>query len=251
MKRNGFLSLVAGLSILLYACGPKPPTQEISDAQAALEAARKAGAETLYAEEYKTAEAALTEALARLREKKYDEAKKLAVDAKSKADDLSERIKKLALPPVEAPTEEAKKAAPPPPGVEAATITGEGKVLTRENAFVPDEQLVLKRVYFPYDDYSLTEEAKGVLRANSDWLLSHAGIRIQIEGHCDERGTNEYNLALGERRALGVRDYLVALGVPADRLSILSFGEEIPLDPGHEESAWARNRRAQFVHLGD
>lgn len=234
----------------ISACGPKAPTQEIADAQAALEAARRAGAENLYSDEYKAAEAALDEALARLRDKKYAEAKKLAEDAKGKADSLTERLKKLALPPVEPPSGAEEAQEPAPPGVEESTLGAGGKILTRETAGLPDDQLALKRIYFTYDEFSLSEEAKAGLRANSEWLLSNSTIRVQIEGHCDERGTNEYNLALGERRAISVRDYLTALGVPAERLAVISFGEELPLNPDHDEAAWRDNRRAQFVYLG-
>jgi peptidoglycan-associated lipoprotein len=86
-----------------------------------------------------------------------------------------------------------------------------------------------------------------VLQQNGDWLLGNPQYNIRIEGHCDERGTIEYNLALGERRASAVRDYLVSLGVDAFRIRIVSYGEEDPADPGHDEAAWARNRRGVFV----
>jgi peptidoglycan-associated lipoprotein len=86
-----------------------------------------------------------------------------------------------------------------------------------------------------------------VLQANADLLRRYATWQISIEGHCDERGTAEYNLALGERRAVAARNYLVSLGIPADRVKIVSYGKEFPFDPGHSEEAWAKNRRAHFV----
>ncbi len=79
--------------------------------------------------------------------------------------------------------------------------------------------------------------------------MKYSTVKIQIEGHCDERGTAEYNLALGERRANSAKKYLVSLGIPADRLSTISYGKEMPLDPGHNEEAWAKNRRAHFIIL--
>ncbi|HEM46780.1 MAG TPA: peptidoglycan-associated lipoprotein Pal, partial [Alphaproteobacteria bacterium] len=86
-----------------------------------------------------------------------------------------------------------------------------------------------------------------VLAANAEMLLEHADIGLLVEGHCDERGTNEYNLALGEKRAKAVMDFLVTYGVPAERISIVSYGEEKPFAYGHDEAAWAKNRRAHMV----
>jgi len=106
----------------------------------------------------------------------------------------------------------------------------------------------LMRVSFEYDQYVLTADAREILNNNAMYLKAK-GSRVQIEGHCDERGSDEYNLALGENRALTVKNYLVSLGVPADRLSIISYGEEIPLVMASTEEAWAQNRRAEFKEL--
>ncbi len=100
------------------------------------------------------------------------------------------------------------------------------------------------RVHFGFDKYNLTAEARAVLQSQAAWLGTNEIVSLTIEGHADERGTREYNLALGERRANSVRDYLIVLGVPADRLSIVSFGKERPADPASNEAAWAKNRRA-------
>jgi peptidoglycan-associated lipoprotein len=110
-----------------------------------------------------------------------------------------------------------------------------------------NEQGVLATVYFAFDSYELDDQNRMVLQQNADWLQDNPNYNIRVEGHCDERGTIEYNLALGERRASAVRDYLVSLGVDAFRIRIVSYGEEDPEDPGHDEAAWARNRRAVFV----
>jgi peptidoglycan-associated lipoprotein len=111
------------------------------------------------------------------------------------------------------------------------------------------ESSMLGDIYFAFDRHDLGPEARAVLTKNAEFVLDFPEAEIQIEGHCDERGTSEYNLALGERRSLSVRQYLVSLGVPADRLSTISFGEELPADPRHNEAAWAKNRRAHFVIL--
>lgn len=101
--------------------------------------------------------------------------------------------------------------------------------------------------FFDYDSYSLSSEAKGTLEQNAKALKAVTAGNVTIEGHCDERGTKAYNLALGEKRANAAKDYLVALGVNASRLSTVSYGKERPFDDGHDESAWAKNRRAHFV----
>ena len=109
------------------------------------------------------------------------------------------------------------------------------------------EGIILINVYFDFDDFSLNEESKAALAQNAAWLIDNAESEVIIEGHCDERGTDEYNLALGERRATSVKRYLVRLGVQDKQLSTISFGEERPVDSASNEDAWANNRRAEFV----
>jgi peptidoglycan-associated lipoprotein len=105
----------------------------------------------------------------------------------------------------------------------------------------------LKPVFFEYDSADLSAEAQGVLNANATVLKRYPSWSVTIEGHCDERGTAEYNLALGERRAVAARAYLVSLGISADRLRTVSYGKEFPFDPGRDEAAFSKNRRAHFV----
>jgi peptidoglycan-associated lipoprotein len=105
----------------------------------------------------------------------------------------------------------------------------------------------LKDVNFDFDSSALSETARAILRANADWLKTNATARVQIEGHCDERGTAEYNMALGAKRAQTAMDYLATLGIAANRLSTISYGEEVPLCKEQTEECWARNRRARFV----
>jgi peptidoglycan-associated lipoprotein len=104
----------------------------------------------------------------------------------------------------------------------------------------------MQKVFFEFDKSSLTADGRTALQTNAGWLRMHPDIRVQIEGHCDERGTIEYNLALGERRAMSVRNYLVSLGTPAEQLYSISYGEEKPAVLGHMEETWAQNRRAEF-----
>jgi peptidoglycan-associated lipoprotein len=105
----------------------------------------------------------------------------------------------------------------------------------------------LKPVFFELDSAELSQESQSTLQENATVLKKYATWQITIEGHCDERGSAEYNLALGERRALVARDYLVSLGVVAPRVRTVSYGKEFPFEPGHEEGSWIKNRRAHFV----
>ena len=105
---------------------------------------------------------------------------------------------------------------------------------------------VLKPIYFEYNKSNIRPEYQPVLESISKWLAKNNGSQLLIEGHCDERGTDEYNLALGERRALAVRRYLIALGASSDRVHTISYGEEKPAVPGSDEAAWSKNRRAEF-----
>ena len=107
--------------------------------------------------------------------------------------------------------------------------------------------LLLKDISFDYDDDTLRPDAKEILNANADVMMDNSSVNILIEGHCDERGTVEYNLALGEKRALAAKRYLVTYGVDASRISIISYGKERPIAFGSDEASWAKNRRAHFA----
>jgi peptidoglycan-associated lipoprotein len=117
-----------------------------------------------------------------------------------------------------------------------------------EPAEVPaKEEFPKVDIYFEYDSSALTPESQDNLRDNAKWLEENPDASVIIEGHCDERGSNEYNMALGDRRAKSVKTFLVDLGTAAQRITTISYGEEKPVDPGHDETAWAKNRRAHFV----
>jgi len=137
-------------------------------------------------------------------------------------------------PPPPAPTE-TETTAPPPPAPPPST-TEETETVTS-----------LRDAYFDFDDASLRSDAKTALEGDAKYLESHNGSNVVIEGHCDERGSVEYNLALGERRARAAKEFLVSYGIPATRLTTISYGKERPFDTGHDETSWAKNRRAHVV----
>jgi peptidoglycan-associated lipoprotein len=105
----------------------------------------------------------------------------------------------------------------------------------------------LENIYFDFDSFVLTAKSREVLTRNTEAMKKNSSISVQIAGNCDERGSDEYNLALGEKRAKSAMNYMSTLGVPASRLSTISYGKEKPADPGHDEAAWAKNRRDEFV----
>ena len=108
---------------------------------------------------------------------------------------------------------------------------------------------LLKDIHFEFDKYDVRSGDTEILKESAAVLKKYPSVKVQIEGHCDERGTIEYNLALGERRASSAKKYLVSLGIPENRISTISYGEEKPLDPGHTEDAWSKNRRAHTIVL--
>jgi peptidoglycan-associated lipoprotein len=129
---------------------------------------------------------------------------------------------------------------PPEPKIsDDPLMSGDLDVINKNSPFQP--------VFFLLDSFEVDSAGQQALTANAAILKKYPTWVITLEGHCDERGTAEYNLALGEKRALAAKAYLVSLGVPADRLRTVSYGKEFPFDPGHDESAWSKNRRAHFV----
>jgi peptidoglycan-associated lipoprotein len=135
-------------------------------------------------------------------------------------------------------------------GPDVVAMEGEyatGSDLPTDYEATYEEGSPLADVHFDYDSATLTEEARATLERHALWLQNHRDVRATIEGHCDKRGTTDYNLALGEQRARSVWDYLVGLGVAPDRLRTVSYGKERPLDPADTEEAYARNRRAHFA----
>jgi len=123
----------------------------------------------------------------------------------------------------------------------------EGGAKTQPGGVQEVTDIGLERIHFDTDKSNIRDDAREILKKNADVLKANPNIKIQIEGHCDERNTVEYNLALGERRAAAAKDYLVKLGVDAGRISTISYGEERPISMGHDETAWWQNRHCEFM----
>ena len=151
-------------------------------------------------------------------------------------------------PPTTAPPTASKPPSPPEPVTETAAVPPEPPpVETNLSLDEINKNSPFQPVYFALDSYEVDGTGQQALNANAAILKKNPTWIITVEGHCDERGTPEYNLALGEKRALAAKTYLVSLGIPADRLRTVSYGKEFPFDPGHDEGAWSKNRRAHFV----
>ena len=127
------------------------------------------------------------------------------------------------------------------------SLKEEGLTEDKETARFEADVFENEDIVFEFDSAKLSDEAQKILRSKAEWLRKNARARVIIEGHCDERGTNEYNLALGDRRAFSAKSFLVDLGIDESRLTTVSYGEERPLDSRSGEDAWAKNRRAHFV----
>ncbi|MBI1799097.1 MAG: peptidoglycan-associated lipoprotein Pal, partial [Candidatus Eisenbacteria bacterium] len=139
--------------------------------------------------------------------------------------------KKPAPPPTEAKARPKKTTKPPAPAKEAVNLSSKD----------------FGKTYFDFDTFVLSDSAMRELDHDAKLLRSHPKVTISVEGHCDERGTVEYDIALGEKRALAVRDYLVNSGIDRSRIETVSYGKERPVDEGHNEQAWARNRRVEIL----
>jgi peptidoglycan-associated lipoprotein len=157
---------------------------------------------------------------------------------------------KKAVQQSEGPAPVAEKAVEKAPGekpVAKAPTPTEGAVKERAAEAVGPKVADLADIRFDFDKSTLRSGDREVLKGHADWLMKNKNATVLIEGNCDERGTTEYNLALGERRAAEAMKYLVSLGIGKERIKTISYGEERPLDPGHNEEAWAKNRRDHFV----
>ena len=165
-----------------------------------------------------------------------------ACQKKAKLSTVPETTKVEAPAPTPPPQTEVQPAAEPfpPTHVDSAPVV-------EASIDQLNQQGVLSTVYFAYNSNELDDTIKATLQANAAWLKAHPKYTVEIGGHCDERGSIGYNIALGDRRAASVKDYMVGLGVNGASLAAISYGEEQPADPGHNESAWAKNRRAQFT----
>ena len=229
LKRILSICSVLALAALVAGCPKNIPQPEIDAAEQAMadiESTKDCAPET-----YQAAKTMMDKARALLKEERYEEAKTALIAAKQ----LAEKARKE-CDEKKAAEEAARKEPEPEPVAKEVEIEKTG----------PDSMVT---VYFGFNEATLTDESRTALNNNAEFLRNHEGQRIQIEGHCDSRGSTEYNLALGERRAMAVRKYLVKLGINPTRLEIISYGEERPADPAQTEDAWSQNRRAEFMEL--
>jgi len=239
VKRNSRLALICALAALLTAgCATSASYRpEIDRMKGELAEAKAAGAETLAPEEYASAEACLdwwTHWVTQFDH--FGDVTMANLPARCRAAFASLRSWLVATRAGRVPTEAvATPAAPKPEAAAPAAARG------------TEKESVLKDAFFDFDKSSIRPDAKQSLDENARWLKANPDAALTIEGHCDERGTREYNLGLGQRRAKAAKDYLVSAGIDAKRIKIISYGKERPFVPGHDESAWKWNRRAHFV----
>jgi len=136
-------------------------------------------------------------------------------------------------------------------GLSDESLTGGSLALAQSGRPGAADSGPLRDIYFDYDSFDLDDTSRQTLQENATWLKDHSDVRVEIEGHCDNRGTVEYNLALGAKRAAAAKNYLVALGISRDRMTTISYGEELPLCYEETEECWSRNRRVHFVVGGN
>ncbi|RDV39492.1 OmpA family protein [Bradymonadaceae bacterium TMQ3] len=225
--------MLVALAILLSAC-PKPPQEALDAAEAAVLAAE--GRKDCAGEKFAAAEALLEEARAHVQAEEYE-----AAERKARA---AERLAREAQQQADETWEDCQRR------LEAARRAAEGGTQTQTTETepeTPEEELKLTTVHFPYNSAEISDVSRQALETNLRWLRQNPDATILLEGHTDERGTSEFNVALGERRARFVRDFLVQRGIKAERLSTLSYGEEKPLAFGQSEDDFARNRRVEFL----
>ena len=156
------------------------------------------------------------------------------------------KVKEVPPPPPQVKEQPKVEKVEQPPPVKKPALSEEEIFLAKSLEQINIEK-PLQMIHFDYDKFFIREDAKPVLETNAAWLKKFRSAKILIEGHCDERGTEDYNLALGEKRAKSTFDYLVSLGIQAERMKFISYGKSQPLDLGHDETAWQKNRRSQFV----
>ncbi len=235
MKKQWLCLLCWSVSALLFAACPKNiPQPEIDAAENSMsdiEQSKDCAPET-----YQAAKTMMDKARALLKEERYEEAKTALLAAQGLAEKARQECEQKRKEEERLRLEQAKTQAEPV----AREIEVEEK---------PAGPAAMVTVFFGFDQATLSDEARQALGNNAEYLGIHQQARVQVAGHCDERGSTEYNLSLGERRAQSVRSYLVKMGVNPTRIDIISYGEEQPANPSGTEEAWSSNRRAEFQEL--
>jgi peptidoglycan-associated lipoprotein len=220
MSKNKSLILFLFLVLTVAFGCAKKPDQELSSAEEALRAAQEAGAQELAPEEYEAAEKLIERARELISQGKYDEARELLSQARAKAEEAKNKAE---FAKQEKNLEELRQGIP--------QVTGLG----------------IQDIFFDYDRSNITTDARPVLDNNTSILRNNANVNVVIEGYCDIRGTDEYNLALGQRRAESAKDYLVRLGISPSKIQAVSRGETTQWAEGTTEEAYQQNRRAHFI----
>jgi peptidoglycan-associated lipoprotein len=230
-------ALCLALACAAAGCPKKIPQPEIDAAERAMQDLDKL--KDCVPELHAAARAAMEQAQGLLKAEKYDEAKAAFLAARQ----LADKAKKECDAKKKAAEEAEKKRLAELAAQEAA------RAMNNTPAEAPAGPASLVTVLFDFNAAELTDRARADLEQNAEFLRARAQLRVQVEGHCDSRGSTEYNLALGERRAMAVRQFLVKLGIDPERLEIISYGEERPADPDSTEEAFGKNRRAEFREL--
>ncbi len=259
MTRVAKLGFVLIVGAVMLACA-SAPVDEIAQAENALRAARDSGARDCAPRSFRSAEEMMARAYRLSDEKEYDEAKKTAETTRELAEVAKNESDKARAAgrckPAEVTDSVEDDAAASGDGARlgGATLSEAdvreeiARIQTGEGSLGEGTRVTaLKPVYFNFDDSGVSGEALQTIQENAEWLEQRPTVKVQVEGHTDERGTAEYNLALGERRAKAVRDALTRLGIAVDRISVISYGEEAPANLGTGEASWKENRRAEFV----
>lgn len=233
VEHSAWVGALVMSALLVTGCPASPPLKAFEDAKGALKGATAAGAGKCAEDELRSAKALMKAARKLMGEGKYEQAKtrfeaarKLARQAQAKAAALGDRCRKRAI---------VSTVVPRPPRISASGEQPQA-----------DTRTTLDPVYFSFNEYTLTESSRNRLRRHGEYLARRKTIKIEVQGHCDQRGSVEYNLALGERRALAVKRFLIRMGVPRKNVSIISYGHQRPADPRNNSTAWAKNRRAEF-----
>ncbi|HUT54592.1 MAG TPA: peptidoglycan-associated lipoprotein Pal [bacterium] len=241
-KRYGWLAMLCVLYVGMMgagSCGKKALTA-IGDAKTAVEQAREADAPQWASQQFQSAEDSLALAQQQYDKYQFKKSENTALLAETKAREALELAMKHKEDDEERLAREAEEAARLARSSIFDTDVGDTTVYDEAMAALHD-------VHFEFDSPGLSDAAQSILAINADWLAKHPAVKVEIEGHCDERGTDEYNLALGAKRAKAVYDAMVKLGIDESRMRTISYGESVPVDQGHTEEAWARNRRAHFA----
>lgn len=248
MKRHAGRLFLLGFLLLglmgAKTCG-KDAEMRINSAKIVIDEARDNNAQELAPDEFRSAEESLLQAQSQYEKRRYRSAESSALQAETQGrvaleKALAAREQQDQLEKQQRDQEEQEKLAYNVSSLYSDTIIESSSDDEINNAALHD-------IHFDFDSSAISDHARAILDLNAEWLKAHPDVRVEIEGHCDERGDVEYNLSLGTKRARMVYDYMVAAGIEPSRMQTISYGESAPVDPGHTEEAWAKNRRAHFA----